>query len=294
MKTRTRLLIVSLAATLVPALVACDKGELKEDVTPKSGPSSAAANGPAGDKKADTKKSDDKMDDKKPAEGVTVDHSKLDGVLKKFVNDKGRVNYKGLKADADSVKMLDDYRAWVGTADISKMSKDQQLAFYINAYNAHTMKAVIDRYPLKSVLDVKDPDFFKGAMHKVAGEEITLDVLENKKIREGFSEARIHFVVNCASTSCPVLRRDALTAANLEANLEAGAKHYVTQETKIDAGKKTIDTSNIFNWFKDDFIKSSGSVQAFLAKYIEGTEADAIKDHTLTFHEYDWTLNEAK
>jgi hypothetical protein len=271
--------------------VACDKGELKEDSKPVNGtPTSTSAND-AVDKGAE--KSAEKSADKGAA--VVLDHSKLDGLLKKFVNDKGRVNYNALKGDAAAMADLKAYTAWAGTADISKLGRDEKLAFYINAYNAHTMKAVIDRHPLKSVLDVKAPDFFKEIKHKVAGEEVTLDTLENGKIRGAeFSEARIHFVVNCASTSCPKLQRDAITAKNLESLLEAGAKEYVLQETKLDAEKKVLDTSNIFNWFADDFKKSDGTVQNFLAKYMDAAKADTVKASSLTFHEYDWTLNEQK
>jgi hypothetical protein len=267
------------------SLVACDKGELKEDTKPiGTSPSSAPA-----DKAPETDKETEK------AVGPTLDHSKLDGILKKFVNDKGRVSYTGLKADAAAMGDLKGYTTWVETADISKINRDEKLAFYVNAYNAHTIKAVIDRYPLKSVMDVKSPDFFKGIKHKVAGEDMTLDALENVKIRGAeFAEARIHFIVNCASTSCPKLQRDAITAKNLESLLEAGAKEYVLQETKLDAEKKVLDTSNIFNWFAGDFKKSDGTVQNFLAKYMDASQAEAIKGSSLTFHEYDWSLNEQK
>ncbi len=301
MKT-TRTLLIALSLALV-SLAACDKGELKEDEKPVGDTNSAPSSAPAGDDKApagDDKApvGDDKApagDDKAPAEAAAVDHSKLDGILKKFVNEKGKVNYKGLKADEAALGELKAYNEWVGTADISKYSRDEKLAFYINAYNALTLKAVLDRYPLKSVLDVKDPDFFKGIKHKVAGEELTLDGLENVKIRgDEFKEARIHFLVNCASGSCPKLRRDAVTAANMEALFEAGAKEYVLQETKLDAAKKTLDTSNIFNWFAEDFKKSSGTVQEFLARYMDPAQAETVKASSLTFHEYDWSLNEQK
>lgn len=296
----TRILIVSLAALL--PLAACGKGEIKNDEAPKSGsasgPAAGAASAPAAGSASAPAAGDAKApagDAKQPA-AAEFDHSKFDGILKKFVNTKGRVNYKGIKGDAAAMTDLKAYLETIATADASKMSRDAKLAFYINAYNASTMKAVIDRYPLKSVMDVKDPDFFKGIKHKVAGEEMTLDTLENGKIRgEEFSEARIHFVVNCASISCPRLRRDAITAANLEVEMEAGAKEYVLQETKVDVAKKSVDTSKIFEWFAGDFKKASGSVNAFLAKYHDDSaQAEAIKAGSITTHEYDWDLNEAK
>ncbi len=291
-------LTAALVCALVP-LAACGKGEIKDDQAPSAGASSAPAAG-AGSAPAAKAEGGDKAaagEKAAPAAGDAAgfDFAKYDALLKKYVTERGKVDYKGLKGDDAAMGDLKDAAKRVGTADISKMGRDAKLSFYINAYNVLTLKAVIDRYPIKSVMDVKNPDFFKGIKHKVAGEEMTLDVLENERIRGAeFGEARIHFVVNCASASCPRLRRDAITPANLEKELEAGAREYVLQETKVDAAKKVVDTSQIFNWFAADFKKSSGTVNDFLAKYMDSAQADTIKASTLTFHDYDWALNESK
>jgi hypothetical protein len=285
---RKPLLIALLALLGLLANAACDKGETRGDAMPPEGAASApdkalAEPAPMADKAPEPAPMADKA--------AAPDHSALDGLLKKFVTPEGGVKYADWKADADSLKALGDYVAWVEGADPAKMSDKQRLAFYINAYNAITLKAVLDRYPIKSVMDTQG--FFDGIKHKVAGESLTLNELEGEKIRKAFGEPRIHFVVNCASASCPILRRDALTEANLEALMDEGAKAYVLQETKVDAAKKTVDTSKIFEWYKDDFAPAGG-VNAFLAKYLPADQAEIAKTATVTTHEYGWSLNEAK
>lgn len=283
-----RLMMMLLSVLLLGAM-ACDKGETRDDPAPATAPSSSPeAAKPGADKKAaPASKPADKMAKKAEA----PDHSQFDALLKEFVTEKGGVKYKDWKGNADAIAKLNTYVTWVEGADPSKMADKDRLAFYINAYNAITIKAVLDRYPIKSVMDVKG--FFDGIKHKVAGKEMTLNDLEGKEIREAFGEPRIHFVVNCASASCPIIQRDALTASNLEAVMEKGTKAYVLQETKVDAAAKTVDTSKIFEWYAGDF-KAAGGVNAFLAKYLPADQAEIAKTAKVTTHEYGWSLNEAK
>jgi hypothetical protein len=299
MKKLTLCSMLLLGALLAPA---CDKGETREDPAPSSQPSSApdakADAGPAAPPDAAAPAPEVKPSDAPPVKAEEVDHhAGFDALLQKFVNEQGGVSYQAWKADAASLDALNKYVAWVESADPSKMDDKARLAFYINAYNAITLKAVLERYPnLKSVLDVKG--FFDAIQYKVAGEMMTLNQLEGDKIRKPFGEPRIHFVVNCASASCPILRRAAITPANLEASLEEGARAYVLQETKVNAKKKTVDTSKIFEWYKDDFaaFEFGGvkGVNAFLAKYLPADQAEAAKTAKVTTHDYLWNLNEAK
>lgn len=224
------------------------------------------------------------------AKEATFDHSAWTTLLHKYVNDEGRVRYSAWKADGESMTALDAYLGQIASADAKALPDKARLAFYINAYNAYCAKAVLDRYPLKSVMDVKG--FFDAKKFKVAGEELTLNDLETNRIREDFGEPRIHFVVNCASGSCPRIARDALTATNLDGLMEAGARAYIQKETTVKG--KTLVTSKIFEWFKADFEKSSGSVNDFLAKYVEPGQKEAVKSAKVTTRKYDWSLNEAK
>lgn len=291
---RVQRLCVIAALTVLVGAAACETAEIKDDEMPKapsSAPAEAPKDAPASAAAKGTQAGDKAGGDKAPA-AASADHSKFDALLGKYVTAEGRVNYKGWKASADDMKALDEYVAWVETADASKMEKMDALAFWINGYNAITIQAVLARYPdFPGVLKVDG--FFDKVKRKAGGAELTLNDLEKTKIREPYGEPRIHFVVNCASGSCPVILPKALTKDNLEASMEAAAKKYVLQETKLSADKKTVDTSHIFDWYADDF-KPAGGPNAFLAKYMPEADRDAVKAAKLTFHDYDWTLNEAK
>lgn len=288
--------IALVAIALMTLTAACDKDAAKPDKAPSAGPASgpaaAPASGPAGATATPTAGGGDAAKaDTAGGGGDQPDIKAWDTLLSTYITDDGMVKYKDLKANADHMKALNDYVAAIGAADVAKMDKDTQLAFYINAYNAHTLKAVLDRYPIESVMKVDG--FFKGIKHKVAGEEMTLDTLENVKIRGQFKEPRIHFVVNCASASCPKLRRDAVTKANMDALMTDSAKKYIAEQTEVEG--KTITTSQIFEWFADDFKATDGTVKAFLVKYSDGDLKKQLEGgETIKFSTYGWDLNEAK
>ncbi|MEL6180704.1 MAG: DUF547 domain-containing protein [Myxococcota bacterium] len=295
--TYPRMIALMALLLMTVVLTACqDQGATRGDKTPTAAPTAPAsgpASGPA-DKAAPTSAPAGKPTSAPAAAGGTgaIDHSPWDVLLKKYVTEDGPVRYKDWKASEADMKALKAYTDAVAATDLSKLSKPEQLAFYINAYNAYTIQAVLDRYPIASVMKVDG--FFKKIEHKVAGESMTLDTLENKKIRGGFDEARIHFVVNCASASCPKLRRDAITTANMEAEMEKAAKEYIQKETKVVDGGKAVSTSEIFSWFKGDFDKAAGSVGSFLAKRLDGEAAKLASAGKIKHHPYGWDLNEAK
>jgi hypothetical protein len=218
--------------------------------------------------------------------GDVIDHQPFEKILKEHVNKKGMVSYKALKA-SDDAKGLASYLETVAKADLKGHKRKAKLAFYINAYNAIVMQAVLDNLPTKSVMKVDG--FFKKSKHLVAGKSVTLDALENQIIRKKFKEARIHFVLVCGAKSCPRLRRRAMTAKNLNRQLQKAAKEFVPQATQVKDGKVT--TSQLFNWFKDDFVAASGSVGAYLAEYLP-EHAEILKStKSIEFSHYDWALN---
>lgn len=216
-----------------------------------------------------------------------VDAAPFDGLLKRYVDKKGRVDYAGLKANEEDRKVLEDFATAVGAAKVEG-TDPAKLAFYINAYNVTVIKSVVDKYPIESVMKVKG--FFKGTKHKIGGKDLTLDALENEVIRKEFKEARIHFVLVCGAKSCPRLQREAATEANLESMLESAAREFIPRATKVTADK--VVTSQLFNWFKDDFIAAKGSVRMFLATY-NTAQAKQIRneDAKLEFSDYSWKLN---
>ena len=197
-----------------------------------------------------------------------------------------RFDYESLRANADHTALLDRIVAQIGEASLEGRSDDERLAFLINAYNALVVKDVLTLWPVESVL--AEEGFFDGRTHTVAGQTMTLNQLENDHIR-GFGEPRIHFVVNCASVSCPPLLSQALTPGNLEASMASAATAYVRAQTTHDGASTT--TSQIFEWFAQDF-EAGGGVKAFLRAHLEGAP-ETVTAGALTYAPYDWALNAA-
>ncbi len=219
-----------------------------------------------------------------------IDHAPLEILLTKYVNSQGNVGYAqwhGNKADRDALK---SYLAQIAAAQVSAYSSNARLAFYINAYNAIVLDSILSKWPVKSVMTLDG--FFDKDKHTIAGQTMTLDDLEhNKVIRVQFQEPRIHFVLVCAAKSCPRLLTAAITAVNLEKNMENAAREFIPKATSVDANK--VYTSQLFNWFKKDFEKHSGSIQAYLTRYVSADIAQVLNNGTSTveFTEYDWSIN---
>lgn len=210
-------------------------------------------------------------------------------ILDSYVTDDGGFRYEALMANADHVAALDAYVAHVATADIGAMERDDKLAFLINAYNALTVKSVTELWPVSNVLE--EDGFFDGRTHTVGGVDMTLNGLENDQIRT-MGEPRIHFLVNCASTSCPPLADQVVTASNLSSMLDEHARAYVRSTTRVAADESTVYLSEIFNWFAGDF-ESAGGVREFVAGYLDDADAAFVRDeaNTLAFSTYDWSIN---
>jgi len=212
-----------------------------------------------------------------------------DALLRTFVTADGGFRYKALAADEASMAKLKAFTEQAATADTSKLSREEALAFYINAYNATTIAEVLKLWPVTSVL--KKDGFFDKTKHLIAGESLTLNDLEKTKIRDPYKEPRIHFLVNCASASCPVLVGEAITAANLETLLERQATEYVTRTTLF-KGKKGLEISSIFDWYKEDFGGPEG-VRTFIAAHVAPEQRDFVSDsaNKIGFFNYDWNTN---
>lgn len=236
--------------------------------------------------------------DAKPAEAApapaeaptTVDATAgWDSLLRTFVTADGGFRYKALAADAEAMAKLNAFTAQVATTDASKFTREEALAFYINAYNATTIAEVLKLWPVTSVL--KKDGFFDKTKHTIAGESLTLNELEKTKIRDPFKEPRIHFLVNCASASCPFIVGEAITPANLEALLERQATEYVSRTTVFKA-KKGIEISSIFDWYKDDFGGAEG-VRAFIAAHVAPEQRELVANPAtkIGFFNYDWKTN---
>ncbi|MBA2664372.1 MAG: DUF547 domain-containing protein [Bradymonadaceae bacterium] len=219
-----------------------------------------------------------------------IDHAPFEALLNKYVDRRGMVAYGRWHGDSADRAALASYVKQVGEAKLDAKSKSARLAFYINAYNALVLDAIISKWPVESVM--KLDGFFNKDVHTVAGQKMTLDDLEhNKVIRVQFDEPRIHFVLVCAAKSCPRLRTSAMTHANLEQNLEAATREFVPQATRVEGN--TVYTTQLFNWFRQDFEKHSGSIEAYIARYVSAEQAKVLQlgSATVEFTEYDWAIN---
>lgn len=212
-------------------------------------------------------------------------------VLETYVSADG-FRYAALHADDEAKAKLSAAVEAVGSAqDLASWSSDQRLAFLINAYNILTVHAVIERWPIGGVMEVEG--FFDGIEHSVAGESMTLNTLENERIRAVFGEPRIHFAVNCASTSCPPLRNTPFDAESLEASLEEQARAFVRSSTSVRGRRATL--SKLFDWFADDFT-AGGGVREFVALRLDEDDATTVRNErtTLRYTDYDWSPNAAE
>lgn len=214
-------------------------------------------------------------------------HQTFDDLLKKHVTSSGKVNYKGIKGE---VSKLDAYIKELNTQypNLNSWSKNKQLAFWINVYNAHTIKLIVDNYPVASITKLKGGKPWDYKFIKLGDKTYTLNEVENDIIRPKYNEPRIHFAVNCAAKSCPKLMNKAWTEDNLNSALTTQTKAFLANTTENTLGANEIKISKIFDWYNADFIKS-GSLISFIKKFSAATINDNAK---VTYNEYNWDLNE--
>jgi hypothetical protein len=221
-------------------------------------------------------------------------HALFTSVLTNSVKD-ARVNYAALKARPQDLNRYLVQIAAVSKAEFRHWNEPQQIAFLSNAYNAYTLKLIIDHYPLKSIKDIGG--WFSGpwdqAVVKLYGETITLNTLEHEILRVDYAEPRLHFVLVCAALGCPPLRNEAYVEARLEAQLVDQAKQFLAtpEKNRVETAQRTVFLSPIFKWYGGDFEKKSGSVLAALKPYWPGEPAAGYANFKIRHTDYDWSLN---
>jgi len=231
-------------------------------------------------------------------------HSLFSRILSKNVYD-GHVNYKGIL----SGKSLDKYLEQLTNTnpDTIKNSNDR-MAFWINAYNAYTLKAIVDNYPVESINDLHSGGLILGSIFSttvwdkdfviVNNEETSLNTIEHKILRKKFNEPRIHFAIVCASISCPPLRNEAFEGYKLEDQLTDQAQLFLNDETrnKFELESKEASISKIFDWFDEDFGDNDEKVFQFISKYVPDNISKSIKENVsdwdIDYLDYNWNLNE--
>lgn len=216
-----------------------------------------------------------------------VSHAPWDALLKKFVSAKGNVNYKAWKSD---ISGLDKYlESLSNNAPKSTWSENARKAYWMNAYNAYTVKLILLYYPVKSIKDIGGfASPWKMKFFKIGGVSMDLNHIEHEVLRVEFNDPRIHAGINCASYSCPQLSTTAFTEENVDEELTKLMKEFVNDPTKNKISAGSVELSEIFKWFEKDFTKK-GNLIDFLNQYANTKINTNAKK---TYLKYNWTLNE--
>jgi len=233
------------------------------------------------------------------------DHSPWDGVLKKHVNAIGEVDYAALKRDRSGLDLY--VRMLADTSPESRQdlfpSREHELAYWLNAYNALVTKGVVDGYPVESVRDLGLLwSFFRRADYVVAGKRISLNTIEHEIIRRRYQDPRIHFALVCASLSCPRLAREAFQGERLDDQLDSLVKQFLAERRNLaaDQSRNEIWLSKLLDWYAKDFEHPKGNdtgpktVLEFVRAYAPEAERKKIagmKNPRLRYRDYDWSIN---
>lgn len=222
-------------------------------------------------------------------------HERFDQLLKKHVTNAGDVNYKGFIKDTTALNAYLDLLS-KNPPNEKTWSKSEQMAYWINAYNAFTIKLITRYYPIKSIKDigsriqipfVNTPWDIKFIT--IGKEKMDLNNIEHGKLRKQFDDPRIHMALVCASKSCPLLLNEAYQAGKLEEQLNRQTKAFLSDSFRNRISANSAQISSIFNWYSMDFNKNGGSVRDFINKY---SQTKIKSDAKITYLEYDWGLNE--
>ena len=216
---------------------------------------------------------------------ASLDHNIWDRLLNSFVDDNGNVNYIGFKKESGT---LNRYLEQLGSNTVNEdWSREKKLTYYINLYNAATVKLILDNYPLASITDIPKP--WDKKCIKYGGELISLGEIEHKILRK-MNEPRIHFAINCASFSCPKLLNAAYTEDKLDKQLDMAAKDFINDPSRNIISENKVQLSRIFKWYKKDFEKN-GSLISYLNQYLKSSISP---DTKIEYIKYNWSLNEIK
>jgi hypothetical protein len=213
----------------------------------------------------------------------TLSHDQWDQLLRKYVSVNGKVNYKGFKSDKAN---LDAYLKYLNENPVqNSWSKAKKMAYWINAYNAFTIKLIVDNYPVSSITKLHGGKPWDVKWINLGGKTYNLNNIENDILRPTYKDARIHFAVNCAAKSCPPIINQAWTESNLNQLLEKQAKAFVNNSKFNTISSNEVEISKIFEWYAVDF----GNIIDYLNKY---STTKINKNAKVKYKEYDWALNE--
>ena len=231
-------------------------------------------------------------------------HAQWDALLKKHVvvlegGKASRLRYAAMAQDRAALQGYLAELSAVKAAEFGRWTREQQIAFLFNAYNAFMVEKVLTRYPdIKSVWDFGKlfGNPFKDAFFQLLDQKRSLDWIEHENLRKKYQEPRVHFALNCASIGCPMLREEAYVGVRLERQLEEQAARFLSDRTRNRLAGGRLEVSRIFDWYKEDFEPRAAYFARYagaLADDAEGRARVAAGKAPLSFLDYDWTLNDA-
>lgn len=211
-----------------------------------------------------------------------MNHSAWDMQLRKFVDEKGQVNYQAWTNDKAA---LDNYLVRLSAnIPLPKASTDEALTYWINAYNAFTVKMILEHYPLKSIMDIDGGKAWDRRWIQLGGKKFSLNQIEHEILRKDFNVPEIHFAVNCAAKSCPPLWNKAFRPNSIREDLRTRAKLFINDARYNKISPDMAFVSSIFNWYKEDF----GDLRKYLSIY---SQTKIKSTTTIQYLDYDWSLN---
>ena len=235
-----------------------------------------------------------------PDNSKTIDHSPWTDFLKKYLvadtpSGINLVKYSSV-SKKDKLK-LDKYLSNFQSINISEYNRNVQFVYWINLYNALTVKLILDNYPVKSITEIKSGWFSFGPWNKkiakIEGSEITLNDIEHRILRPIWKDNRIHYALNCASMSCPNLQAEAYTIKNTNNLLNKGVKAYIDSPRGVDFKNNYLYLSSIYDWYKGDFGKNDRELLSYLSKHADkNLYTKLIKYKNRIYYEYNWNLNQ--
>lgn len=204
-----------------------------------------------------------------------------DAILQNYVTKSGIVNYEGIKSDPSFAKTVAAFEV----KNPEEMSLSDAKIFWMNAYNVFTVKLIIDNLPLKSITDLGKPWDMKFI--QINGKTYSLNDIEQNILRKNYDDPRIHFGINCASFSCPMLYSRAFFPGSTDAALTMLAKKFINDPKRNSISKDKIVISKIFEWYNDDFTKGS-NIAGYISRYANIKISNDVK---VEYMEYNWSLN---
>jgi hypothetical protein len=221
-----------------------------------------------------------------------------DELLHQYVDEGGLVNYQAWK---QSPQKLTNWLQSLSAIAPESLSPDEQIALWLNLYNALTIARVLEKYPIKSILPrfLGIPNwlafaiFFSRPVYTLNRRRYSLSDIEHNILRQKFDEPRIHFALVCASIGCPLLRNEAYVGDRLEVQLEEDARRFINNFDKVfyDPNEEIIYCSKIFKWYEKDFLEVANSIPEYIQTYLS---SDIHLDATtaIKYLDYDWSLNQ--